>query len=170
MRCLQYHQQGFTLMEMILVLIIALFLATLGYPTYTDLMARHRLNAATVQVMSDLMSARRRALSQQHSVQLLFSRNKRRHPLMEGESYRIWDDLDNDNNIDNQASKAEIKYKDIIAFGVKMKSNNNPRFYPSGSVTNLPTIKLRHSSLSRHDSRCITISITGRIRQNTCIY
>jgi prepilin-type N-terminal cleavage/methylation domain-containing protein len=163
MRRIQYHQQGFTLIEMILVLIIALLLASLGLPAFGDLMARHRLNAATAQVMSDLMLARRRALSQQHSVQILFSRNKR-------QSYRIWDDLNNDNNRDNKTNGGEIKNRDMTSFGVKITSNNDPRFDPSGSVTNLPSIQLRHLALLKHNTRCITISITGRIKQKRCTY
>lgn len=90
MKYIWYDQQGVTLIEIMLVLMIALLLGTLGLPTYADLMARHRLNAATVQVMSDLMLARRRALSQQHSVQLLFSDK-------EDQAYQIWDDFDNNN-------------------------------------------------------------------------
>ncbi len=90
------HQQGFTLLEIMLVLIISVILATLGLPTYNDLVARHRLNAATMQVMSDLMLARKRALSQQHSVQVLFDNSQ---------SYRIWDDRNNDNDATNWKKK-----------------------------------------------------------------
>jgi len=170
MRRIQYQQQGFTLIETILVLIIALLLASLGLPAFGDLMARHRLNAATVQVMSDLMLARRRALSQQHSVQVLFSRPQRQSHLIEHQSYRIWDDLNNDNNSDNKTNRGEITDRDVTSFGVQIKSNNDPRFYPSGSVTNLPSIQLRHPALPRHNARCITLSITGRIKQKQCIY
>jgi prepilin-type N-terminal cleavage/methylation domain-containing protein len=170
MRRIRYHQQGFTLMEMMLVIIIALLLATIGYPAYTDMMARHRLNAATVQVMSDLMSSRKRALSQQHSVQILFNRNEQQNYGNEFQNYRIWNDFDNSNSSKNVDDRNEITDKSTLAFGVHMRSNNNPRFYPSGSVTNLPTIKLRHPMLSRRKARCITISITGRIKQQSCTY
>lgn len=151
------HQRGFTLIEMILGLSIFVLLAGLALPTYGGLVSRHRLNAATIQVMSDLMLARKRALSQQYSVQVLFDSTQR---------YRIWDDRNDNNRINRQ----EIDSKDIISFGARMQSNNNPRFYPSGSVTNLPTIKLRHPGVSHQKSRCITISIIGRIKQARCIY
>ncbi len=75
------RQQGFTLLDIMLVLIIFVLLATLSLPSYGDLLSRNRLNAATVQVMSDLMLARKRALSQQHSVRVIFD---------SPQSYRIW--------------------------------------------------------------------------------
>jgi prepilin-type N-terminal cleavage/methylation domain-containing protein len=154
MRCL-YYQQGFTLTEIVLVLTIFVLLTSLSLPSYGDLMSRYRLNAATVQVMSDLMSARKRALSQQHTVQVIFDSTQR---------YRIWDDRDDNNRM----NRNEIHHQDIIPFGAQIESNNNPHFYPSGNVNNLPTIKLRHPGVSKQKSRCITISITGRIKQSLC--
>jgi len=154
MRCI-CPQQGFTLTEIMLSLTIFVLLASLGLPTYGDLMSRYRLNAATVQLMSDLMLARKRALSQQHAVQVLFDSTQH---------YRIWDD----HNDNNRINRNEIDSKDIISFGARIESNNNPHFYPSGYVDNLPTIKLRHPGVSRQKSRCITISITGCIKQSFC--
>ena len=151
----RFHQQGFTLIEIMLVLMIFVLLASLGIPAYGDLASRHRLNAATVQVVSDLMLARKRALSQRHMVQLLFDSTQR---------YRIWD-YRNDNQ---KINRKEIQSKDMVSFGVEIVSNNHPRFYPSGSVTNLPTIKLKHPNVPSQYTRCITISITGRIKQRRC--
>lgn len=142
-------------MEIMLVLTIFVILAALSLPTYAGLMSRHRLSAATVQVMSDLMLARKHALSQQHLVQVLFDSTQH---------YRIWEDLNNNNRF----NQGEIISKDVMSFGIKMKSNNHPRFYPSGSVTHLPTIKLSHPGASSQEARCITISIAGRIKQGHC--
>jgi prepilin-type N-terminal cleavage/methylation domain-containing protein len=150
-----YHQQGFTLTEIMLVLTIFVLLTSLSLPSYSDLMSRYRLNAATVQVMSDLMLARKRALSQQHSVQVIFNSTQ---------GYRIWDDRDDNNRM----NRSEIHNQDVIPFGAQLESNNNPHFYPSGNVTNLATIRLRHPGVSTQKSRCITISITGRIKQSLC--
>lgn len=150
-------RQGFTLIEIMLSLSILILLSSLGLPAYDKLMSRHRLNAATVRVMSDLILARKRALSQQHSVQMLFKGTQ---------SYDIWDDRNNDNNRQNQD---EMTNKDLSSFGVLLKSNNHPRFWPSGSVTNLATIELRHPGVANQKSRCITISITGRIKQDICV-
>lgn len=157
MRHIRSRQQGFTMMEIMLSLMVFAILAGIGLPTYGALVSKQRLSAATVQVMSDLMLARKRALSQQHSVQLIFDSSQR---------YRIWNDL-NDNN---RYNRGEIISRDLISFGAKMKANNNPRFYPSGSVTGLPTIKVRHPGVSNQSARCITISITGRIKQDRCAY
>ncbi len=103
------------------------------------------------------MLARKRALSQQHSVQLIFDSKQR---------YRIWNDL-NDNN---RYNRGEITNRDLTSVGAKMKADNNPQFFPSGSVTGLPTIKMRHPGVSNQAARCITISITGRIKQGRCSY
>ncbi|ETX03934.1 MAG: hypothetical protein ETSY2_31660 [Candidatus Entotheonella gemina] len=156
-----HRQQGFTLLDIMLVLIIFVLLATFGLPAYGDLVSRNRLNAATVQVMSDLMLARKRALSQQHSVRVFFDSPN---------SYRIWNDLDNNGRETNQFDRDEVDNRDLGSFGAKMKSTNNPTFWPSGSVTSLATITLRHPGVSNKQSRCITISITGRIKQTRCTY
>ena len=151
-----YSQQGFTLVEIMLVLIVFVLLVSLSIPTFISITSRNRLNAATAQVMSDLMLARKRALSQQHSVQIRF---------MDTQHYEIWDDRNNDNH---QQRQGEITLKDIASFGVRIESNNNPRFWPSGSVTSLATIRVQHPGAPKQKTRCITISIIGRVKQDAC--
>lgn len=111
MRRIRYHQ-GFTLLDIVLVLIIFMLLVTLGLPTYGDLVSRNRLNAATVQVMSDLLQACKRALSQQHSVQVFFDRSQR---------YRIWNDLDNNGSFLTNLTRMKLKTR--ISFRLERGCN-----------------------------------------------
>jgi prepilin-type N-terminal cleavage/methylation domain-containing protein len=151
-----HSQQGFTLVEILLVLAIFVLLASLSIPRFGSMVSRNHLKAATAQVMSDLMLARKRALSQQHSVQIRFK---------DTQHYEIWDDRNNDNR---QQRRDEITLKDIASFGARIESNNNPRFWPSGSVTHLATIWVQHPSAPEQKARCITISIIGRVKQSVC--
>ena len=154
-KCLS-NQYGFTLVEIILVLLIFVLLASLSIPRFSSIISGNRLKAATAQIMSDLMLARKRALSQQHSVQIRFK---------DTQHYEIWDDRNNDNH---QQRRDEITLKDVASFGARIESNNNPRFWPSGSVTNLATIRVQHPSAPKQKMRCITISIIGRVKEDIC--
>lgn len=149
------NQRGFTLIESLIVMAVIGVLASVAIPTYLHHMPKFRLNGAARQVMSDLLAARRQALSQHHKVQVIFAHDQ---------SYTIWTDT-NDNG---KTDSGETKTKDIQAYHVTLTSNNTPTFYPRGLVINLPTITLKYANNTKKLKKCISISIAGRLKYGDC--
>jgi type IV fimbrial biogenesis protein FimT len=147
--------QGMTLTEILVTLAIIGMLVGIGLPTYTSQMPKYRLNAAARQVLTDLLLARKLAMSEVHVVQVSF-----RQP----HHYLIWQDRNDDGHINS----GELITKDVSDHGVTLRANNQPRFHPTGTVTHLATIVLRHRSAPQRLQRCLSISIAGRVKQTRC--
>jgi type IV fimbrial biogenesis protein FimT len=146
---------GFTVIEILIVIAVIGMLAGVAIPTYSQLLPKYRLNGAARQVMSDLLSARRRALSQHHTVQVMFTA---------AQAYTVWTDSNDNGDVDSD----ETQTSHLQAYGVTLTANNNPIFYPRGFVTNLPTIVLTHTNQAMHLKQCMSISIAGRIKYAAC--
>jgi prepilin-type N-terminal cleavage/methylation domain-containing protein len=63
---------GFTLLELAIALAIAALLATLGTPAYSDMVARHRLQAVVENLRADIALARREAGARAQTVRIGF--------------------------------------------------------------------------------------------------
>ena len=72
-RNLNIHtQEGFSLIEIIIVMVIIGALAGTAIPVYIGMGPSIRLSGATRQVMSDLMGARMQAISQNNEYKVFF--------------------------------------------------------------------------------------------------
>ena len=151
-RNLNIHtQEGFSLIEIIIVMVIIGALAGTAIPVYIGMGPSIRLSGATRQVMSDLMGARMQAISQNNEYKVFF---------LDDHRYQILDDTDNDGNIDSGESiitrNIQDKYSDIT-----FSSNANPIFHPQGNASNLATITIMNS----FGTKTVTIAITGRVKK-----
>jgi type IV fimbrial biogenesis protein FimT len=86
---------GFTVIEILIVIAVIGMLAGVAIPTYSQLLPKYRLNGAARHVMSDLLAARRRALSQHHTVQVMFTA---------AQAYTVW--TDTNDSLPDSFSKA----------------------------------------------------------------
>lgn len=149
------RQRGMTLTEILITLAIIGALVGIGLPTYTSQMPKYRLNAAARQILTDLLLARKLAMSEIHVVQVSF---------LQPHHYQVWQDRNDDGSINS----GELITKDVSNHGVTLQASNRPRFHPTGTVTNLATIVLRHHSAPKRLQRCLSISIAGRVKQTRC--
>jgi type IV fimbrial biogenesis protein FimT len=152
----QHHLQprGFTLIELLIVSAILAVLAGMTIPTFFAQLPQHRVNRAARQVIADLMTARRRAMSQQTPVHVVFT-----PPY----SYSIWTDA----NANGRRDVDEVLLHNVYRYRTKLVANNNPIFHPQGTVTNFATITLTQGP-SATSARCIRLSIAGRITHGPC--
>lgn len=152
-----YH--GFTLLELLVVMTAIAIMATIGIPSFLDMITKHRLKGATEAVYGDLQLARMEAIKRNKSVSLSFQVSD-----PENWCYAMHDNndcdchIENDCRIDEQTSS--VTYGQRFK-GIDLKTNfksDSTSFNPvrgtsnSGSITlttNQKTSKLIVSSLGR---------------------
>ena len=83
-------KRGFTLVELMIVIAVIAIISAIAAPNFTTYMAQRRLNGAARMVMSDLIAARQKAVTQNNQFRVIFS----------GNQYTILDDDDNDGSAD----------------------------------------------------------------------
>jgi type IV fimbrial biogenesis protein FimT len=142
-------QEGFTLLEVTLVIFILGISAALATPSVLESMARYRLSGAARQVMGDLMWVKMRAVSE---------KNKFRVFVLNDHEYRILDDDDNNGKIDagewSRVRDIRDQYPDVtIHFTADLI------FFPRGTAQP-GTITLTNNS----GSKKLKIHITGRVK------
>lgn len=153
-----FFQSGFTLIELMIVIAIMGIMMALAVPSYQTYMAQRRLNGAARQVMSDLMAARMKAITQNNEFKVFFP-GSHSGALSGNHQYQILDDDDNDSTPD-EGEAIEIKDIQTNYSDVTMTANNNPVFSPKGTATNLATVTLSNSRGSKE----VSIAITGRVK------
>jgi type IV fimbrial biogenesis protein FimT len=146
----QTASQGFTLVELMIVLGIMSITLMLTNMWLSSQLPHWRLNGAVRQVVSDLVAAKMNAVVERNRQRVFFQDN--RH-------YVILDDKNNNGKIDSgehqEARDIQADYQDVT-----MTASNNPSFLPRGTASNLASITLTNSA----GSRKITVSITGRVK------
>ena len=151
------NKSGFTLMELILVLVVMGILAAIAIPTFMGLLPAMRLNGAARQVMGDLMNARMEAVKQNNEFRVFFGSPS-------ANQYQV---LDDDDNNGTASTGEEITTKNIQDNynDVTFSSTGNPIFYPKGTATSLATITLQNTA---GGCKKVKIAITGRVKIAEC--
>lgn len=134
--------KGMSLIETLVVLAIISMTFLAGATSFRGLEPKYRLRTAAWEVMARLNQARFRAILDGAPVRLKFVLN--RYDLEE------WD----------EGLKSWLVKDRALLQGVSLSANNNPVFYPEGTVSNLATILISNS----RGTYKITVAITGRVK------
>ena len=141
--------EGFTVVEVAVVLVILGISAAMAMPSVLDVMSRVQLKGAARQVMSDLMWAKMQSVSEQNPFRII--------PLSEHE-YEILDDDDNNGKVDSGEWRGVRDIRDQY-HNVTMRFSSAPTFFPRGSARP-GTIILKNKS----GSKKIKVHLTGRVK------
>ena len=147
-------QNGFTLLEIILVVLIMGLAAAIAIPPFLRFLPGMRLKGASRQVMGDLMDARMEAVKQNNRFRIL---------VLDEHRYKILDDDNNNGSEDTgtETSKTidiQENYNDVT-----FNYTGSPpaiTFGPKGTATELNTITVQNSS----GSKSVSVSVAGRVK------
>jgi prepilin-type N-terminal cleavage/methylation domain-containing protein len=134
-----FNKTGFTLLELMIVVAILGIVSAIAAPNYTNYMAERRLKGAARMVMSDLMAARQKAVSQNINVTVAFT-----------SSYLY--------TVTGEATVRDIR-KEYV--DVTLAASGNPIFYPRGTATGT-TVTM--TSVRTGVSKYVKAASTGRVK------
>jgi len=136
------RRRGFTLVETVLVLALAGLLLYGGAVSFKNLVPKFRLHTGVWKVRSVLNEARFGAIWTGSPRRVTFETAGFLLESYDGTA-KTWRPL--------RSARLE---------GVAVQANNNPAFYPEGTVANLATVTVANS----RGAYKITIAITGRVK------
>ncbi|PKF61216.1 general secretion pathway protein GspH [Psychromonas sp. psych-6C06] len=131
-----YAARGFTLLELVIVLIISMLLITIGIPGFQTLIQNNRLTAAASSIKNNLLFARNQSVSYLNYVTVC--------PLESNVCTNNWIsgiDIFIDSNRNGSYDSGEV----LLKTGDKFNSNDTLVF-PSSSITYTPDGQITGSS------------------------
>jgi len=145
-------KEGFSLIELMIVIAVMGILAAIAAPNLRNYMADRRLGGAAREVMTDLMLARMQAVNQNKRVGFA---------LIDNHRYQIFAD----NNQNGSADSGEtVMTKDIHPdyYDVTFTSTTTPVFIPNGTVFTATNGTVTVTNY--RGSKQVTTSSAGRVR------
>jgi len=149
---------GFTLIEILIVIAITAFLASLAVTNFNEQMPHRQLREASLELVGQLRLARQKAISKGADETVLFYPNARQYDAsflgmqtlpshVRFSSENVTKNTYNESNLPNNG----------ISF-----DDNRAIFNSNGSVDNMGAIYLTNS---KKESVAITVNITGRVKK-----
>lgn len=140
--------RGFTLVELMVVLAILAIMAAMVLPNFNQYIQQRRLNGAARQVMSDFMSARMAAVSQNRKVKIFFFSNHQ---------YKVCDDADGNGTVNDGEGTVQTRDIQNDYSGVTFTVTADPVFNLNGTA-NGTTVTLTNPS----GTRTVSLATSGR--------
>lgn len=134
-------EQGFTMVEIIVVIVIISFLASLAVPGIQGILSSQRLEKAAKEMLANLRLAQQQAISQESEYRVIINHTSN--------TYYIRDFI-------NQKTVKEVK----LPTGIRFLNSHIVYFYANGTTLN-QTIGLRNGD---NNFLYIIIYRTGRMR------
>jgi len=122
---------GFTLVELMIVVVIVGLAASVTAPTVITQMSRYRLQGAAAQMAWNFRTLRMQAISQRRPITVTFTSEH---------AYAVW--VDRNNNGMQDTGEVQNKSLNTSYGDVRFTTTQHPTFQPTGLVNNGPTVTL----------------------------
>lgn len=139
------REQGWSLIELLIVLAIMGIMAVLAVPSYQSLVARGQARSVTIEIASELRLARQLAMARRERLQVIFDREGRMITLRRA---------------DTEGILHVYQYADKGVVVEEPTAGPELLFHPSGRSVTPTTIRMRDS---QGRETTFTVSITGRV-------
>lgn len=144
-RALQIQEQGWSLTELLIVLVIMGIISMLAGPSYQTLSARAQARSVTIEIASELRFARQLAMTRRERLRVIFNREDRTITLQRA---------------DTESILHVYQYADKGVVVEEPTAGSELLFHPSGRSATPTTIRVRDS---QGRETTFTVSITGRV-------
>ncbi|MBN1981580.1 MAG: GspH/FimT family pseudopilin [Chitinivibrionales bacterium] len=141
--------RGFSLLELILVIVIVGVFAAIAIPSYKMFVADARLNGATNQVVSEIVNARMAAISSKHEQKIEFDQNA---------TVMRWSNENDDNDFKTDEQVKAVRLAADYR-GVNFTEKKSLVFSSHGMLNNAASITLAHDN----KSKTIVVSLLGKV-------
>ncbi|QIZ78764.1 GspH/FimT family pseudopilin [Ferrimonas lipolytica] len=160
------HQDGLTLLELLITLTIAGIMLSVGVPSFTQLLQYHRVETSIDSLYKDLTYARQLAAAYQNSVTVcpLDNNNNCHNDWSNG--YTIFVDAGTANQF-NSASDELLQTRAEFNEDDYLDAATQYRFSSDGFVSNNTTIRYCATAKDGNHKKELTISVTGVIAKAT---
>ena len=139
------REQGWSLIELLIVLAIMGIMAALAGPSYQSLAARGQARSVTIEIASELRLARQLAMARRERLRVIFDREGRTITLRRA---------------DTEGILHIYQYADKGVVVEEPTAGPELLFHPSGRSVTPTTIRVRDS---QGRETTFTVSITGRV-------
>jgi type IV fimbrial biogenesis protein FimT len=139
------QEQGWSLIELLIVLAIMGIMAVLAGPSYQSIVARGQAHSATIEIASELRLARQLAMARRERLRVIFDREGRTITLRRADAEGILH---------------VYRYADKGVVVEEPTAGPELLFHPSGRSVTPTTIRVRDS---QGRETTFTVSITGRV-------
>ena len=141
----QIQEQGWSLTELLIVLVILSIMSLLAGPSYQTLVARSQVRIAAAEIASELRLARQLAMARRERLRVIFDREGRTITLRRADAEGILQ---------------VYQYADKGVIVEEPTAGPELLFHPSGRSASPTTIRVRDS---QGREITFTVSITGRV-------
>lgn len=154
----RFDKTGFSLPELMIIVAVVAIVSAIAAPNYVDYMAGRRLKGAARLVMSDLMAARQKAVSQNYQFKVFFNGDH--------VTYTVLYDTNNNGTADTgEATEARDIRNDY--YDVTFSASENPVFSPRGTAGST-TVTVTLTSARTGATQCVMVAPTGRVKIDVC--
>ncbi len=161
-------QRGFTLIELMITIVIAAILLTIGIPSFKELISNNRLISSSNSLVAMLQSARMSAIQQSRTVTVCIDNNLGTDGCDGSnwaDGWKIWSDVDGDGTVDTDEI-LQVRKGITNSITITSSGGSSVNFTSTGAASASVTYTICDSNRTGETGTQIAISSTGRISSN----